>query len=62
MFDYDAELQRYQPRLRAACAVRPGDRVLRYDVRSGYQPPRRDVLRGSGGVLFDSDAWVARAE
>ncbi|MFF0268178.1 class I SAM-dependent methyltransferase [Kribbella sp. NPDC004536] len=41
MFDYDAELRFYQPRFRAACGVRAGDRVL--DIGCGGGQTTREA-------------------
>ncbi|NUR93752.1 MAG: class I SAM-dependent methyltransferase [Kribbellaceae bacterium] len=41
MFDYEAEMRFYQPRFRAACGVRAGDRVL--DVGCGGGQTTRDA-------------------
>lgn len=45
MFDYDAELRRYNLRLRAAADVRPADRVL--DVGCGTGQTTRDAARSA---------------
>ncbi|HZX06101.1 class I SAM-dependent methyltransferase [Kribbella sp.] len=51
MFDYDAEMQFYRERFRAACAVRAGERVL--DVGCGGGQTTRDAGRDAapGRVL-----------
>ncbi|WP_193608420.1 class I SAM-dependent methyltransferase [Nocardioides lijunqiniae] len=51
MFDYDAELSRYQDRLRAAAGVQPDDHVL--DIGCGTGLATRDAARSasSGGAL-----------
>jgi SAM-dependent methyltransferase len=51
LFDYDAELSRYNVRLRAAAAVRPADRVL--DLGCGTGQTTRDAARSatSGSAL-----------
>ena len=51
LFDYDAELSRYNVRLRAAAGVRPADRVL--DIGCGTGQTTRDAARAatSGSAL-----------
>jgi SAM-dependent methyltransferase len=49
MFDYDAEMRFYRPRLREACGVRDGDRVL--DVGCGSGQTTRDAAVEAGHVL-----------
>ncbi|MFD6952649.1 methyltransferase [Nocardiopsis sp. TSRI0078] len=51
LFDYDAELSRYNPRLRAAADVRATDRVL--DIGCGTGQTTRDAARSapSGSAL-----------
>ncbi|WP_432893670.1 class I SAM-dependent methyltransferase [Kribbella sp. CA-245084] len=49
MFDYDAEMRFYRPRLREACGVRDGDRVL--DVGCGGGQTTRDAAADAGQVL-----------
>ena len=51
MFDYDAELTRYNVRLREAAAVRPDDRVL--DIGCGTGLTTREAARSakSGSAL-----------
>jgi SAM-dependent methyltransferase len=43
VFDYDGEMQFYQPRFRAACELRPGDRVL--DIGCGGGQTTRDAAQ-----------------
>ena len=63
MFDYDAELRRYQQRLREAMDVRPGDDVL--DIGCGAGQTTRDAARlatnGSALGVDTSSVMLARA-
>jgi SAM-dependent methyltransferase len=63
MFDYDAELRRYQQRLREAIDVQPGDSVL--DIGCGGGQTTRDAarlaVRGSALGIDTSPAMVTRA-
>ncbi len=54
VFDYDAELQFYRPRFRAACGIRPGERVL--DVGCGGGETTRDAGRAAApGLVLGVD-------
>lgn len=61
-FDYDAELRRYQERLRAAADVRPGDHVL--DVGCGTGLATREAARAAGpaGSALGVDHSAAMVE
>lgn len=63
MFDYDAELSRYQQRLCESMDVRPGDSVL--DIGCGAGQTTREAarlaVRGSAFGVDTSSAMVARA-
>lgn len=63
MFDYDAELRRYQQRLREAMDVRPGDDVL--DIGCGAGQTTREAARlatnGSALGVDTSSVMLARA-
>jgi ubiquinone/menaquinone biosynthesis C-methylase UbiE len=60
-FDYDAELRRYQSRLREAIDVSPGDSVL--DIGCGAGQTTREAARLASSALGvdTSPAMVARA-
>ncbi|HWD81336.1 MAG TPA: class I SAM-dependent methyltransferase [Kribbella sp.] len=59
MFDYDAEMRFYQPRFRAACGVRPGDRVL--DIGCGSGQTTRDAGRAAApGAVLGVDVSESR--
>jgi SAM-dependent methyltransferase len=63
VFDYDAELRRYQLRLREACYVRPGDSVLDIGCGAG-QTTRESAGLATGGSALGVDVsagMVARA-
>ncbi|MCS7476870.1 class I SAM-dependent methyltransferase [Umezawaea endophytica] len=63
VFDYDAELSRYQPRLREAFDVRPGDSVLDIGCGAG-QTTRESARLATGGSALGVDVsagMVARA-
>src|SRR3954467_15071530 len=51
MFDYDAEMRFYRPRLREACGVRDGDRVLDVGCGGGQTPRDAAADAGRGSVL-----------
>ncbi|GAB3467670.1 class I SAM-dependent methyltransferase [Actinophytocola sediminis] len=51
MFDYDAELRRYQPRLHAAAGVRPADRVLDIGCGTGQATRAAANSATSGSAL-----------
>jgi SAM-dependent methyltransferase len=61
-FDYDAELRRYQRRLREAIDVSPGDSVI--DIGCGAGQTTREAARLAIGALGvdTSPAMVARAQ
>jgi SAM-dependent methyltransferase len=63
MFDYDAELRRYQRRLREAVDVRSGDNVLDIGCGAGQATREAAGLAGRGEALGidTSSAMVARA-
>lgn len=63
MFDYDAELRRYQQRLRAATDVRPDDHVLDIGCGAGRttREAARTATRGSALGVDISAAMVERA-
>ena len=49
-FDYDAELRRYHPHLRAAIGVRPADHVL--DIGCGTGQTTREAARAAATGSF----------
>jgi ubiquinone/menaquinone biosynthesis C-methylase UbiE len=58
-FDYDAELRRYHPHLRAAAGVRSADRVL--DIGCGTGRTTREAARAAaGGSALGIDISAAR--
>ncbi|HKN96159.1 MAG TPA: methyltransferase domain-containing protein [Pseudonocardiaceae bacterium] len=63
VFDYDAELRRYQSRLRQAIDVRPDDSVLDIGCGAGLttREAARLAVRGSALGVDTSPAMVARA-